>query len=263
MTQSWGPPPNYPPPRPPQPQYQLAVPESDYYYPVGDSPLRRALYFLGGSCFSVVLVSCCVCVLAALWIADDRLGITTAGPEANNPNIAPITTFPPPDTPVFVQPTPPLQQQPDLQPPQTEPQPPALTPTPSLPNPPVAIGQPAVADDVGVELTVFDIQRNVQPINLQTPDGTEFVAVSIQLKNIRGDASKGYTIESFHLQDAEDNAFTPNADADNGRRLENGEIAPGAAIEGDLLFHIPLGRTPLTLVWQMADSAEVFFVQLQ
>ena len=253
MSQSWGPPPGYPPPRPPQPQYQLMAPEPDYY-PVGDPPIRRAFYFLGGSCFTLILVSMCVCVLAVFWIIDERTGITGDQTVAENVPPTPAETIPVVENPAQVQPVAPPAQQPL-----------APTPSPAAPaaNEPVPIGQPVLAQDVNAELTVFDIQRNVQPVNLQVPDGTEFIAVSIQLRNLQADAAQSFTIANFTVVDGESTVFTPNPDADNGRRLQDGQMPPGGAQEGDLLFHVPLGHTPLNLVWQAQGSAQVFQVKLQ
>ena len=257
MTQQWGPPPDYPAPRPSRPPYQLMLTEPDHYSP-GDPPLKRGLFFVGGSCFALAIVNFCVCVLALLWIVDNQWDVTIARSDEVNAGANPYPAFPPPQNPPFVQPTAPLAPQPELAPAQSQ----APTPTPG-PRLPVPIGQPVLANDIGVELTVWDIQRNVQPINVQVPDGTEFVAVSVQLNNIDAAAPQSYVIDSFYLQDDEDTVFTPNAEADNGRRLRNGEIPPGKSVEGDLLFHVPLGHTPLTLVWQAAGSAETFLVKLQ
>ena len=77
MSQYWGPP-SYPPPRPPQ--YQPPQLEPGYYYePEPDRRVERILYFLAGSCSTLILLSCCVVALGAAWIVDDRLGITAAG----------------------------------------------------------------------------------------------------------------------------------------------------------------------------------------
>jgi len=253
MSQSWGPPPGYPPPRPPQPQYQLAVPEPDYY-PIGDPPIRRALYFIGGSCSTLILVSFCVCALAVFWIIDERIGLTGGQTAAENLPPTAVATVPVVENPPPAQPVAPAQPPP--------------TATPSPPPDPTAneaapIGQPVVAQDVNAELTVFDIQRNVQPVNLQVPDGTEFIAVSIQLRNLQADTAQSFTIANFTIVDGENTVFTPNPDADNGRRLQDGQISPSGVQEGDLLFHVPLGHTPLTLAWQAQGSAQVFQIKLQ
>lgn len=263
MTQSWGPPPGYPPPRPPRPQYQLTVPEPNYddYYVEGDPPLKRALYFLAGSCATSLLVGMCICALALFWVVDDRLGITTSdqtGVESTNLN----PPLPPVESQPVFQPTAPLVQ-PQTIPTEQPAQPQEQAPPPPEENVPMAIGDVVQTDDTGIELIVFDIQRNVQPVNLQTPDGTEFVAVSIQLENVEVDNTIAFSINDFQLEDGEKTTFTPNADADNGRRLTDGELPPGDSVEGDLLFHVPLGHTPLTLAWQVSGSDATYFVILQ
>lgn len=251
MSQSWGSPPNRPPSRPSQPEYQLIIPEDEYYPP--ESPVKRAWYFIAGGCSTLalvgtgaLLVGACVCAIALLWVVDSQLdrfdaiqgadgdvsGVATEQASINGQGTA--TALPP-------------------------------IPTPTVPGPagPVAIGQPIVANDIGLELTVFDIQRSVQPNNFQAADGLEFVSVSVQLRNINGTASLPYQVVNFRLRDSEDVYFSPDLQADNGRRLNDGEVLQQNIIEGDLLFHIPLGEAPLTLVWQAAGSQELHTVELQ
>ena len=256
MTQSWGSPPNprRTQPQPPESRYELIVPEDDYYYPPTDPQVKRGLYFFAGGCSTavVVLVSLlgvmlCVCSMAFLWVLDDRIGITAA--DQSNPIGVPLPTIvltPTPNT-GFIDPG-------TL---------PTSTPTPYTPGLPFAIGQPILAGESGVELTVWDIQRNIQPNNLQAAPGLEFVAVSVQLSNAGNVGAQEYQAINFQLQDAEGNFFPPDLQADNGRRLRSGELTPGGAIEGDLLFHIPLGHAPLTLVWQPVDSIDFYLVELQ
>ena len=75
-----------------------------------------------------------------------------------------------------------------------------------------------------MELTVFDIQRNVQPDNYEANTGMEFAAVSVQLHNIGSDTPRPYEISDFQLQDTEGNPFgpfwPPNDQADNERQLQ-------------------------------------------
>ena len=115
-----------------------------------------------------------------------------------------------------------------------------------------------------VELLVLDIQRNVQPINMTAADGMEFVAVSVQLRDIApADFSKVYETENFQLQNLQSILYPPDLQADNGRILRSGELPPGGSVEGDILFHVPQGETPLFLIWQMTGSTQIFTVALQ
>ncbi|MFQ5578169.1 MAG: hypothetical protein ACE5G8_14385 [Anaerolineae bacterium] len=149
MTQNWGPP-NYPP-RPPQyqqpPQYQLPEPDYGYEGP-GDSTGKRALFFLTGSCATLLLVACCVLVLAVGWVVDERFGITTPRqePAAGALPDEPFVPAPP------VQFTAPAPLQPAGQ--ETQPAAPqSLTPpAPQAPPPaePVVIGQPVSAGDAAI-----------------------------------------------------------------------------------------------------------------
>jgi len=259
MTRSWGPPPNYPPPRPSQsrPQYPLALPEDDYY-PVGDPPAKRALFFIAGCCSTLIVVSFCICALAFLWVVDAQLGLTTDDQATNNPNgssaivVTPVENTPP------AQPTPlpPSNQQPG----QVEPVP---TPTEAAPNLPFKIGDVVLAQDIGLELIVLDIQRQVQPNNFKAGDGLEFVAVSVELSNLQPDQPKPFQVADFQLQDAEGTVFQPDPQADNGRRLQDGAVPADDFIEGDIIFYIPLGHAPLILVWQATGSQESYLVELQ
>jgi len=259
MSQSWGSPPSHPSPRSSQSQYPLSKEVIDYY-PGGDTPIKRASYFFAGSCTILILVGCCLCVAATLWVLDNRFDMLIDALESNNPGGQSAPAFPGGgNAPVFV-PTPPLVPTPT---PSPIVQQPLSTATPAGPKLPVPIGQPVLANDVGLELTVFDIQHNVQPVNLKAANGLEFAAVSVQLRNTQSGTARSYQVLNFELQDVEGNPFPPDLEADNGRRLENGEVPPNTAIEGDLLFHIPLGLAPLTLVWQSTDSAEIYTVALQ
>lgn len=264
MTQHWGPPPNYPPPRPPQPRYLLPAPAPQINYPPpADSPAQRISYFVAGSCVSFIFfMLCCICTPAFLWVVDEALGITNRVFEADNvtPNGSPAPAQA--QSPEVFQPTP-LPENSSAAQAQAE-QPQAVSsPTPTLPSLPFAIGQPVLTSDTGVELTVWDIQRTVQPVNLAPADGLEFVAISVQLRNARPDGAKRYEITDFVLQDAQGNIFLPDPQADNGRRLQGGEIPVDGLTEGDLLFYIPLGYAPLTLVWQGTGSEEVYAILLQ
>jgi hypothetical protein len=92
----------------------------------------------------------------------------------------------------------------------------------------------------------------------------EFVAVSVQLRNPSPSAGEqGYSVTAFQLQDADGNLYPPDLTADNGRRLNDGSLATDAPIEGDLLFHIPLGRAPLFLVWTPSSGTTFYTVALQ
>lgn len=266
MTQHWGPPPNYPPPRPPQPRYrpQLPAPPGSVYRPPVDMPVQRVSYFMAGSCVSlIVFMLCCICTPAFLWVVDDSLGITArifgSGPATEQSMSAPPQAQ---DSENFV-PTPTPTPQPEQAQLQADQAQLAPAPTPTLPHLPFAIGQPILSNDTGVELTVWDIQRTVQPLNLAPADGLEFAAVSVQLRNIRPDGVKRFELTDFLLQDAEGNVFLPDPNADNGRRLEGGEIPVDGLVEGDLLFYIPLGQAPLALVWQATNSEEVYSILLQ
>ncbi|HEY85793.1 MAG TPA: DUF4352 domain-containing protein [Chloroflexi bacterium] len=263
MTQYWGPP-DYPPP--PRPQYQLPEPdpELDYYEPEpeGDPPGKRALFFLAGGCTTLILVGCCVVTLTLGWIIDERLGITApVGQETYIPvqsgGVAVTPVVPQPAvTPPVVTPAPPVTTD-------------AVAPTPPVvivatPSDSYVIGQPIVEPNLSTELTVLDIQRNVQPNNLAPASGMEFVAVSVLLRSVQPtDFAKVYEVANFQLKNTQDVFYLPDAQADNGRRLVNGELPNEGAVEGDLLFHIPAGEAPLFLVWQATGSNTPYTILLQ
>lgn len=248
MTQNWGTP-NYPP-RPPQyvrpPQYQppeQLEPEYDEDPPRGRSPL---FYFFAGGCLVLLLVGCCVLTAAVGWVVDERYGITSPK-ETPAGQLAPLpeSSLPQPSVSGGTAAVPNI----------------APTAMPNAPVDSVGIGQPIVASS-GVELTVFDLQRAVQPNNLAAADGMEFVAVSVGLKNTAA-GTVPVAIEEFVLKNGEGLEYQPDPQADNGRRLSNGQIAAGQSIEGDLLFHIIKNDTPLVLVWTPAGSEKSFTVLLQ
>jgi hypothetical protein len=253
MSQYWGPP-NYPP-RPPQ-RYQLPPPEYAEYPDQNETLVRRAFYFLGGGCLATLVIGGCVCVLAFLWVIDARFGIT-GPPEIVNTGAVVTPVFEQNTVPVQpnragvpVQPGQPIQSAPA----ETNPQ----------PNQPAAIGQPVVAVETGMELTVFDIQREIQPINLAPAEGMEFTAISVQLRNTSPlGQDQSYSVANFQIQDIDGNLYPPDVTADNGRRLNDGVLSSEAAIEGDLLFHIPLGKAPLVLVWTPTASTNIYSVALQ
>ncbi|MEM7035078.1 MAG: DUF4352 domain-containing protein [Chloroflexota bacterium] len=265
MSQSWGPPDNEgSPSAPADPQYQLIIPDNnDYIYQRRDTTVKRSLFFVAGGCSTllggcstVLLIGMCISMAGVLWFLGTQIGFSSGPffqPGFDNGGIsqpAPGVVSP---TATFVSQVPaqtqPVQQQP--------------TATPFDPNIPVAIGQPVQASDVGVELTVWDIQRNVQTNNFRPADGLEFLSVSIQLSNVGAASASGYQVGNFYLIDAEDTSFFPHEQADNGRRLVDGQVEPGSLIEGDLLFYVPLGHAPLTLVWQAPGSQLSLSVNLQ
>lgn len=262
MTQNWGTP-NYPP-RPPQyqqpPQYQPPVqyqlPDPDYREPQGDPPIKRATFFLAGSCFTLILVACCLLLLAAAWVADERLGLTTPKEETaasayELPQSNPANPFVP-----GAEIAPPAAQPSEEQP--------AVEGEAPADGGGSTLGQPVTAADVSVELTVFDLQRTVQPVNLMPAEGMEFVAVAVQLRSLQPTAfAKVYEISNFQLQNAQGTIYQPDPQADDGRRLQNGQLADGAIVEGDLLFHVPAGDGPFTLLWQSTGSAQSYSVNLQ
>lgn len=259
--QNWGTP-SYPP-RPPQyqrqpPQYQL--PPEDDYDDYDDEPAGRKpwQYFVAGGCVTLILVGCCALTGIVGWVLDAKYGFTT-------PDEAPIEAPAILDdgstnlfTPSAVSPQP------------VQPQPIQPQPTQAQPEQPATgnnggIGQPIVSPATGVELTVFDIQREVQPNNLAPADGMEFVSVAVQLRQATPAGSpQPYSFEQFLLRDGAGALFMPDPTADNGRRLNAGGLtSDGQPSEGDLLFHVPLGASPLSLVWQPEGSQESFTVPLQ
>ena len=249
MTQNWGTP-NYPP-RPPQyvrpPQYQppeQIEPEYDEDPPRGRKPL---FYFLAGGCATLLLVGCCVLTLAVGWVVDERYGITS-------PKETPAGQLTP--LPESSLPQPSASGKATVAAPNAAP-----TALPNAPVDAVTIGQPIVAPS-GVELTVFDLQRAVQPNNLAAAEGMEFVAVSVGLKNTAAGTAP-FTIEEFVLRNKDGLEYLPDPQADNGRRLSNGQIAPGQSVEGDLLFHVIKDDAPLALVWTPAGSTQSLTVLLQ
>ncbi len=261
MTQYWGPP-DYPPPQ--RPLYQLPEPmeqDIEYYEPelVGDPPGKRALFFLAGGCTTLILVGCCVVTLTFGWIIDERLGITapgdqqtyvpvqTGGGNITSAPIAPAVTTPTPSTQVAQ----PIQVEQSTQ--ETQPTPPV--PVVATPPESYVIGQLILEPRLSTELTVLDIQRNVQPNNLAPADGMEFVSVSVLLRSTQPtDFANVIEIVNFQLKNAQDVFYLPDGQADNGRRLLDGELPDEGALEGDLLFHIPMGEVPLFLVWQATGS---------
>lgn len=277
MTQNWGPP-NYPPrppqnqPQPPrypqQSQYPLLDPEADYYYeqPQGDPPTKRIGFFLAGSCFMLLLVACCVAMLAVAWVVDARLGLTTpdeATIEMPAQQMQPLSEATVPVQPQL-QPMQPLSDAPVPVQPQLPPEQP-VQPEPAAPASEfVTIGQPVIATDVGIALTVFDIQRNVIAVNMEPASGMEFVSVAVQLEGIQPtEFAKVFELANFQLLNGQSVYYLPDAQADNGRRLPNGGELIDALVEGDVLFHIPAGDTPLFLVWQATGSAEIYTIALQ
>ncbi|MFQ5578870.1 MAG: DUF4352 domain-containing protein, partial [Anaerolineae bacterium] len=99
---------------------------------------------------------------------------------------------------------------------------------------------------------------------LAAAPGMEFVSVSVQLRSTQaGGAAKEYHVTDFQLQNAQEVLFQPDPQADNGRRLQDGELPDGGIVEGDILFHVPLGEAPLFLVWHAPGSAELYTVILQ
>ncbi len=261
MSQYWGPP-SYPPPRPPQ--YQPPPLEPDYYYePDKGSTTQSLLYFLAGSCSTFVLSACCVTALAGAWVTytfgisgrnltdvTETLTAVVEAPEAVNnlnpdPNNGEINE--------------------------------SSTPTPNI----FPIGEPVIANDVAIELTTLDIQRQVQinnADNVSIQEGMEFVAVSVQLRSLPpADSVRAFAIQNFQLQNAQnENLYLPHPQADNGRLLRDGELLPPQnpdnasgpcatqnCVEGDIIFQVPLGENPLLLLWQAPDSTQIHTVALQ
>ncbi len=249
MTQNWGTP-NYPP-RPPQyirpPQYQPPEeiePDYDDDPPRGRSPL---FYFFAGGCLVLLLVGCCVLTTAVGWVIDTKYGITS-------PKETPMEEMAPLPESSMPQPVAPGETTPIV--PGVAPTAPANAPVDS-----VGMGQPIVAPS-GVELTVFDLQRKVSLNNLAAAEGMEFVAVSVGLKNT-ATGNLPFTIEEFTLRNGEGLEYQPDPQADNGRRLNNGQLAAGQSIEGDLLFHVIDGDAPLALIWTPVGSEKSLVVLLQ
>lgn len=251
--QNWGSP--YPP-RPPQyqqkpPQYQIQASQADYEYEdYDDEPPRRKpwQYFVAGGCATLILVGCCALIGIVGWALDTKYGFTTSdGASVETPAVMD-------DGSSLVAPQP-----------ITQPQPVAPQPTQATAPESVGIGQPIIAPATGTELTVFDIQREVQPNNLAPADGMEFVSVAVQLRQTQpAGTTQPFSFDQFLLRDATGELFMPDPNADNGRRLNAGELtADGQPVEGDLLFHIPLGTSPLTLAWQPAGDTQSFSVPLQ
>lgn len=252
MTQNWGTP-NYPP-RPPQyvrpPQYQ---PPEQIEPEYEDDPPRRSpwFYFFAGGCATLLLVGCCVLTLAVGWVVDTKYGITSPK-ETPMEQIVPL--------PESSMPQPVVSGTATVSAPNATPNVAPTAPA-NAPLDSVGIGQPIAAPS-GVELTVFDLQRAVEPVNLAAADGMEFVAVSVGLKNTSA-ADVSFAIEEFVLRNGEGLEYLPDPQADNGRRLSNGKLAAGQSTEGDLLFHVIKGDTPLALVWTPAGSNKSFTVLLQ
>lgn len=262
MSQYWGPP-SYPPPRPPQ--YQPPPLEPNYYYePDQGSTAQSLLYFLAGSCSTFVLTACCVTALAGAWVTDTYFGIS--GKVLTNVTETPTAVIETLETDNNLSPDPNNGEVNENS-----------TLTPNI----FPIGKPVIANDVAIELTTFDIQRQVQinnADNVSLQENMEFVAVSIQLRSLPPTESvKAFTIRNFQLQKAQNgNLYRPDPQADNGRLLRDGELLPPQnpdnangpcatqnCVEGDIIFQVPLGENPLFLLWQAPDSTQIHTVALQ
>ncbi len=256
MTQNWGSP-NYPP-RPPQylrpPQYQQ--PEDDPNY--DDDPPRRSpwVYFLGGGCSMLLLVMCCALIVAAGWVIDARYGITA-------PKETPIEQLAPAPDSSLPQPVAPAKTAVAPAGTVVAATPKAMATAPAnAPVDSVGMGQPIAASS-GMQLTVFDLQRGVQPVNLAAADGMEFVAVSVGLQNMQVAGGVPFSLDEFVLQNADKLEYLPDPQADNGRRLNNGSVQQGQSVEGDLLFHVIAEDAPLALVWTPGGNGKSYTVLLQ
>lgn len=116
-------------------------------------------------------------------------------------------------------------------------------------------------NDAGLRVTVSSYQRPLPAEDIEIPAGQELVLVSIRLENSRttGGPIK-YSPENFVLVTPEGDRFSPNLEGiTTGENLQAGELGPGKAIKGDLIYYIYSDVDELQLAWSSADGKTRLF----
>lgn len=131
-------------------------------------------------------------------------------------------------------------------------------PTEPLAEPPAP---PPLPQHQGVVLAVLATERPYRPEGrlLAPSEGREYLALRVRLENQGADARR-FNALNFQVQTHDAARWNPSL----GRRmpdLSGGEIPPGAAVEGWLVFEVPSALTVTDLLWT-PELRETYWVPL-
>lgn len=138
----------------------------------------------------------------------------------------------------------------------------APTRTPSASKTPTLVPYGRSArNDAGLSVTVSAYQRPLPAEDIEIPEGQELVLVTVRIENSRKTgAPLKYSPEDFALVTPEGEHFAVNIGGiTTGENLQPGELAPGKAVRGDLIFYVYSDVSELQLAWTSADGKTRLF----
>ncbi len=114
----------------------------------------------------------------------------------------------------------------------------------------VNIGQKITSN--GVDCTVVSVQKIDGDSYAQPDAGNQLIVVHVKLEN-HSSQKQAYNVFDFHSiskgQAHIEFIFTPSAYTANNR-LHYGELLPGATVEGDIFFQVPIDDHQVKVSWE-------------
>jgi hypothetical protein len=136
------------------------------------------------------------------------------------------------------------------------------TPTPTESGQPTPVPfLRAGKDEAGLRLTITAYERPLPAQGVTIPNGQELALVTVRLDNTRATGGPiKYAYQDLALVSPEGDHFAPDdGRITTGSMLGNGEIAPGKAVTGDVVFYVYSDIKDLMLAWTSADGATRLF----
>lgn len=140
------------------------------------------------------------------------------------------------------------------------------SPTPTVDKKaPVPLNTKALADN-GLELTVTEVQRPLKVQgSTQLPADQQFILVSIHLRNTkRVGAPIQVTPDDFKATG--DGGLTYDANpaiVTIPQELAQASLAPGASLDGELIFQIASNDSGMKMTWKVGTSSRIFSLEKQ
>jgi hypothetical protein len=138
------------------------------------------------------------------------------------------------------------------------------TPTPTLDkNAPVPLRTKGVADN-GLEMTVLGVQRPLKVEGtVKVPPDQQFILVTVRVRNTKKTGAPiKVTAADFKVRGDGGLDYSANPKVVTIQNLiTQGDIPPGGALEGELIFQIAVNDTNLRLNWKTGNQTRVFLLE--
>ncbi|MCB0197487.1 MAG: DUF4352 domain-containing protein [Anaerolineae bacterium] len=119
----------------------------------------------------------------------------------------------------------------------------------------------AVVNDLGMQVTVLETNRNASLESLPPVQGRETIIVTIELVNL-GDEEASFNERDFFLVNAYEEVYEPALGAVTGA-LGRGTLPPNEGLEGRLVYEVIEGELDLQLLWDVGRDSEPRYIYIE